>query len=100
MKKLIVTILSVNELTSRAKLLKAVQKYYDCSERKLRKVICKMISEGIPVASSLKGYSIIKTWKDWEASDKFLTSYIRKLQSRRTRLKKNVQNYLLKPKLI
>lgn len=38
-------------------------------------------------------------WKTWEATDKFLASCIKNLQARRTRLKKNVKNYLVNPKL-
>lgn len=99
MKKAIILLLSVNKTISRKELLHQVRKRFAITDRSLRKAINRYISEGVPIASDTAGYSIIKDWKTWEATDKFLASYIKNLQARRTRLKKNVRNYLVNPKL-
>lgn len=100
MKKLIIVLLSVNKKLSLHELLFQVNKQHKITDRGLRQALLRYKMQGVPIASGLDGYSLIKSWKEWEKADKFLLSYIKDFQKVRTRLKKNVGNYLINPKLL
>jgi len=99
MKKLILSILKKHRTIGRVDLLMEVNKTAHCSERDLRQHITDLIQQGEPIQSSLQGYSIVKSWSQWRKADAFLTTYIKKLQARRTRLKKNVNARLVRPQI-